>query len=105
MNDAHVYEMQVQLWKPNTWGVTFTPAWLSSTNTTSAANNIHQGMSPCMFLVTVGVLTPIPLRLGLGRPGSGGPVHWKTTCGPANLFGVPRKESKQIWRSSKILVG
>ena len=22
MNDAHVYEMQVQLWKPNTWGVT-----------------------------------------------------------------------------------
>ena len=22
MNDAHVHEMQVQLWKPNTWGVT-----------------------------------------------------------------------------------
>ena len=22
MNDAHVYEMQVQIWKPNTWGVT-----------------------------------------------------------------------------------
>ena len=22
MNDAHVYEMQVQMWKPNTWGVT-----------------------------------------------------------------------------------
>jgi hypothetical protein len=22
MNDAQVYEMQVQLWKPNTWGVT-----------------------------------------------------------------------------------
>jgi hypothetical protein len=21
MNDAHVYEMQMQLWKPNTWGV------------------------------------------------------------------------------------
>ena len=21
MNDAHVYEMQVQMWKPNTWGV------------------------------------------------------------------------------------
>ena len=24
MNDAHVYEMQVQMWKPNTWGVTRT---------------------------------------------------------------------------------
>ena len=23
MNDAHVYEMQVQMWKPNTWGVTY----------------------------------------------------------------------------------
>jgi hypothetical protein len=22
MNDAHAYEMQVQKWKPNTWGVT-----------------------------------------------------------------------------------
>ena len=22
INDAHVYEMQVQMWKPNTWGVT-----------------------------------------------------------------------------------
>ena len=22
MNDAHVHEMQVQMWKPNTWGVT-----------------------------------------------------------------------------------
>jgi hypothetical protein len=22
MNDAQVYEMQVQIWKPNTWGVT-----------------------------------------------------------------------------------
>jgi hypothetical protein len=21
MNDAHAYEMQVQIWKPNTWGV------------------------------------------------------------------------------------
>jgi hypothetical protein len=24
MNDAHAYEMQVQMWKPNTWGVTCT---------------------------------------------------------------------------------
>jgi hypothetical protein len=22
MNDAQVYEMQVKIWKPNTWGVT-----------------------------------------------------------------------------------
>ena len=21
MNDAHVHELQVQMWKPNTWGV------------------------------------------------------------------------------------
>ena len=55
--------------------------------------------------LAVGVLTPIPLRLGLGRPRSEGPVHQRTTRGPANLFGVPRKESRQIWRSSKILVG
>ena len=27
------------------------------------------------LLAAVGVLTPIPLRLGLGRPGSGGPIH------------------------------
>ena len=53
----------------------------------------------------VGVLTPIPLRLSLGRPRSMGPVLQKTTCGPANLFRIPRKESRQIWRSSKILVG
>jgi hypothetical protein len=25
-NDAHAYEMQVQLWKPNTWGVIVVPA-------------------------------------------------------------------------------
>ena len=52
----------------------------------------------------VGVLTPIPLQLGLGWPRSEGPVHQKTTRGLANLFGVPRKELRQIWRSSKILV-
>ena len=27
MNDAHVYEMQVQLCKPNTRGVTLAEAW------------------------------------------------------------------------------
>ena len=54
---------------------------------------------------TVGVLTPIPLWLSLGRPGSVGPVHQKMTCGPANLIKVLRKESRQIWRSIKILVG
>ena len=55
--------------------------------------------------LAVGVLTPIPLRLGLGRPGLVGSVHQKTTRGPTNLFGVQHKESRQIWRSSKILVG
>ena len=55
--------------------------------------------------LAMGVLTPIPLRLGLGRPSSEGLVHQKTTRGPANLFGVPHKESRQIWRSRKILVG
>ena len=55
--------------------------------------------------LAVGVLTPIPLQLGLGRPRSEGPVHLKTTHGPANLFGVPHKESRWIWRSSKVLVG
>ena len=55
--------------------------------------------------LAVGVLTPIPLRLSLGRPGSVGSVHQKTTHSPTSLFGVPRKESRHIWRSSKILVG
>ena len=27
MNDAHVHEMQVQMWKPNTWGVTALPPY------------------------------------------------------------------------------
>ena len=55
--------------------------------------------------LAVGVLTPIPLRLSLGRPGSVSLVHQKTTRGSANLFGAPRKESRQIWRTGKILVG
>ena len=55
--------------------------------------------------LAVGVLTPIPLWLRLGRPGSMGPVHQRTTHGLANLFGVPRKESRQIWRPSKISIG
>ena len=55
--------------------------------------------------LAVGVLTPIPLWLSLGRPGSMGSVHQKTTCGPVNLIGVPRKELRRIWRSIKILVG
>ena len=59
----------------------------------------------CFVRQTMGVLTPIPLWLGLGRPGLGGLVHWKMTHGLANLLRVPRKESRQIWRSSKILVG
>ena len=54
---------------------------------------------------SVGVLTPIPLRLGLGRPGPGGPAHQKMTRGLADLLEVPHKESRQTWRSSKILAG
>jgi hypothetical protein len=30
MNDAHAYEMQVQKWKLNTWGVTSTVGWNNS---------------------------------------------------------------------------
>jgi hypothetical protein len=52
----------------------------------------------------VGVLTPIPLRLGLGWPRPEGPAHQKMTRGLVDLLGVPRKEEKQTWRSSKILV-
>ena len=55
--------------------------------------------------LAMGVLTPIPLWLSLGQPGSMGSVHQKTTCGPVNLIGVPRKELRRIWRSIKILVG
>ena len=55
--------------------------------------------------LAVGELTTIPLWLSLGRPGSMGLVHQKTTCGPVNLIEVPRKESRWIWRSIKILVG
>ena len=43
---------------------------------------------------SVGVLTPIPLQLGLGHPEPGGPAHQKTTRGPADLLGVPHKESR-----------
>ena len=55
--------------------------------------------------LAMGVLTPIPLRLGLGWPRSEALVHQRTTRGLASLFGVPRKESRQIWQLSKILVG
>ena len=47
--------------------------------------------------LAMGVLTPIPLWLSLGQPGSVGPVHQKMTCGPVNLIGVLRKESRRIW--------
>jgi hypothetical protein len=53
----------------------------------------------------MGVLTPIPLWLDLGWPRPVGPTHQKTTRGPVDLLGIPRKEGKQTWRSSKILVG
>jgi hypothetical protein len=53
----------------------------------------------------VRVLTPIPLRLDLGWPRPEGPAHRKMMHGPVDLLGIPRKEGKQTWRSSKILVG
>jgi hypothetical protein len=53
----------------------------------------------------VGVLTPIPLWLDLGWPRPVGLAHQKTTRGLVNLLGIPRKEGKQTWRSSEILVG
>ena len=31
MNDAHVNEMQVQMWKPNTWGIIAKARGLSTT--------------------------------------------------------------------------
>ena len=31
MDDAHVYEMLVQMWKPNTWGVTALPPYKNLT--------------------------------------------------------------------------
>jgi hypothetical protein len=55
-------------------------------------------------LLPVGVLTPIPLWLDLGWSRPVGLAHQKTTCGPVDLLGAPRKEGKQTWRSSKILV-
>ena len=46
--------------------------------------------------IAVGVLTPIPLWLSLGWPGSMGSIHQKTTCGLVNLIGVPRKADLAI---------
>jgi hypothetical protein len=53
--------------------------------------------------LAVGVLTPI--ALWLDWPGLVGLAHQKMTRGPVDLLGVPCKEGKQTWRSSKILVG
>jgi hypothetical protein len=55
--------------------------------------------------LAVGVLAPIPLWLDLGWPRPVGSAHQKTTRGPVDPLGVPRKEGQQTWRSSKILVG
>jgi hypothetical protein len=43
----------------------------------------------------VGVLTPILLWLDLGWLGPVSLAHQKTTRGPVDLLGVPRKEGKQ----------
>jgi hypothetical protein len=55
--------------------------------------------------LAMGVLTPIPLWLDLDGSRPVGLAHQKTTRGPVDLLGVPRKEGKQTWRSSNILVG
>jgi hypothetical protein len=55
--------------------------------------------------LAVGVLTPVPLWLDLGWPIPVGLTHLKMTHGLVDLLGVPHKEGKQTWRSSKILVG
>jgi hypothetical protein len=55
--------------------------------------------------LAMGVLTSIPLWLDLGWPKPVGLAHLKTTRGPVDLLSVPRKEGKQTWSSSKILVG
>jgi hypothetical protein len=55
--------------------------------------------------LAVGVLTPILLQLDLDWLRPVGLAHQRTTRGPVDLLGVPRKEGKQTWRSSKILVG
>jgi hypothetical protein len=55
--------------------------------------------------LAMGVLTRIPLWLDLGWPRPVGLAHQKTTHGPVNLLGVPHKEEKKTWRSSKILIG
>jgi hypothetical protein len=34
MNDAHAYEMQVQMWKANTWGVTHATSAKTTIETT-----------------------------------------------------------------------
>ena len=53
----------------------------------------------------VGVLTPIPLWLSLGRPGSMGLVHPKDDVQPSQPGWSPTQGVRRIWRSSRILVG
>jgi hypothetical protein len=55
--------------------------------------------------LAMGVLNPIPLWLDSGWPRPVGLAHQKMRRGPVDLLGIPRKEGKQTWRSSKILVG
>ena len=51
-------------------------------SSTSPTPTFWQG-SPPSTSPSVGVLTPIPLRLSLGRPGSMGPVHPKDDVRPS----------------------
>ena len=59
---------------------------------------------PNFIITDCGGINPYTLMAKLGPARIGGSVHQKTTCGPVNLIGVPRKESRRIWRSIKILV-
>ena len=42
MNDAHVHEMQVQMWKPNTWGVTSLQSQKRSLGSVANAPKVDQ---------------------------------------------------------------
>ena len=45
MNDAHVYEMPVQMWKPNTWGVTCTSSPPRRKGLTWSKRLLDQGLT------------------------------------------------------------
>jgi len=54
MNDAHVHEMQVQMWNLNTWGVTWLLAFLSVITKCGGFNSIpgNGARNACWYLLT-----------------------------------------------------